>query len=235
MQKLLWNISWLVLRPLMRFFCRFKIIGHENIRDAEIPAILTIAVHANIFDAYIVGAALPFNSGFFPVRFMIRRKIFDIPLIRPILKIYGAFKVIRGMGILKALEPAINLIKQKYSIGIFVEGKISMEGELRKARPGAAALSFLTGASIIPVALQGTHQIRNPLKFIFTQRKIIVSFGKPIKPTDFNLPENKNLESQEAVEKFTKIIEDQIKILLHKNFVSAGAERKKLYFRALKV
>ena len=211
MQKLLWNISWLVLRPLLRIFCRFRIVGHKNIQDAITPVILAIAVHANIFDAFIVGAALPFGSHFFPVRFMIRRKIFDIPFVRPILKLYGAFKVIRGMGLEKAIEPAINLLKQGYSVGIFVEGKISRKGELRDSRPGTAAISFAQNAPVVPVALKGTHQIRNPFKFIFTRRKITVSFGKPITPADFNLPEDKSLENRETIEKFTKIIEGQIK------------------------
>lgn len=213
MQKLLWNASWVVLRPLMRVFCRFKISGKENIKQAESPAIFAIAVHANIFDPYIVGAAMPFNNRFFPIRFIIRRRIFDIPFIRPVLKLYGAFKVIRGLGLKNTLQPAIEIIEQGFPVGIFVEGKISREGEIRDAKPGAAALSFLTGVSVIPVALKGTHQIRNPLKFLFTQRKINVSFGKPIKPADFGFLENKNLENRDIIEKFTKIISDQIKKL----------------------
>lgn len=213
MQKLLWNVSWVALRPLLRVFCRFKISGKENIKQAESPAILAIAVHANIFDAYIVGAAMPFNSRFFPIRFIIRRKIFDIPFIRPVLKLYGAFKVIRGLGLENTLQPAIEIIKQGFPVGIFVEGKISKEGEMRDAKPGATALSFLTGVPVIPVALKGTHQIRSPLKFLFTRQKMMVSFGKPIKPTDFGFPENKNLKNRETIEKFTKIISDRIKEL----------------------
>jgi 1-acyl-sn-glycerol-3-phosphate acyltransferase len=232
MQKLLWNISWLVLRPLLRIFCRFKINGAENLRGISGPVILAIATHSHILDSYIVGAAMPFNCRLYPVRYMTKESFFKIPIVAGIIRAYGAFPVVRGQEIKNVLLPAAKLLEKNSAVGIFIEGKISREGKLRELKKGVSCLAFLTEAPVLPIALKGTYQIRNPLKFLFTKRKINVSFGKPIKISDFGLSPDQNLENQENIEKFTKIIENQIKTLFRKDIASADAERKKLYFSA---
>lgn len=209
-QKLLWNATWIILRPLLRIFCRFKISGIENIKAIKKPVIFAIATHSHILDSYIVGAAMPFNCHFYPIRYMTKDAFFKMPIIRHIVRAYGAFPVIRGLGLENTLQPAIDLLKLNQAVGIFIEGKINKFGELRKTKPGAAALSILTKAPIIPIALKGTWQIRNLLKWIFLQKKISVSFGKPIFP-----PDNASQLDKETLNQFTQIIEDKIKTLYY--------------------
>ena len=213
MKNLLWNITWLILRPLLVVFCRFRIKGAKNIKEFKKPCILAIATHSHILDSYIVGAAMPYNCHLYPIRYMTKDSFFKIPIIKYIIGAYGAFPVARGIGIEKSIKPATELTKCGETVGIFLEGKISKKGEIREGKPGAAALALATGLPVVPVALQGTHQIRNPLKFLFLQRKIIVSFGKPIFAQDFKLPSNPKSGNKKAIGKFTKIIMDKIKQL----------------------
>lgn len=206
MRKLLWNASWLILRPLLGIFCGFRIYGQKNLKNIPRPVIFAIATHSHILDSYIVGAAMPFNCYFYPIRYMTKDAFFKMPIVKYIVKAYGAFPVIRGFGLKNTLQPAIDLIKQNETIGMFIEGKISKTGELREVKPGVAALSLMTGALIIPVALKGTYQIRHPLKFLFLQKKISVSFGQPIE----TLMANPNL-IREDIDKLTQTISEKIK------------------------
>jgi 1-acyl-sn-glycerol-3-phosphate acyltransferase len=214
-QKIVWNTTWSILKPFLAVFCHFKTTGLENIKDIKGPCILAIATHSYGFDPYIVGTAMPFNSDLFPIRFMAKEKFFKMPFVKNIIEAYGTFPVIQGIGLENSLKPAIELLKENASIGMFVEGKVTKTGELREFKPGAAALSIITGAPIIPVALKGTHQIRNPLKFLFLQKKISVSFGQPIQH-NFTCPPNSTIqENREAVEKLTGQISEEIKKLYH--------------------
>lgn len=212
MGKNLWNFTWLILRPLLGLFCRFKIFGLKNISNIKSPVIFAIATHSHILDSYIVGAALPFNCQFYPIRYMTKDSFFKMPIVKNIVKAYGAFPVIRGQGLENTLKPAIDLISQKQAIGIFIEGRINKFGELREAKIGAAALSLLTGSPIIPVALKGTHQIRNPLKWLFLQKKISVSFGQPIFPPK----NNQNNPLEENTRQLTQQLNNSIKTLYSK-------------------
>ncbi len=211
MGKNLWNTTWIVLRPLLAVFCRYRITGVENIKNAPKPCILAIATHSNVLDSYIASAAMPFNCHLYPIPYMTKDAFFKMLIVKNIVKAYKAFPVIRGLGLENTLKPAVELIKQGYPVGMFVEGKINKFGELREAKPGAAALALMTGAPIIPIALKGTCQIRNPLKFLFLQRKINVSFGQPIY-VQKNYNENPGLD-QKAVNELTEKINSEIKRL----------------------
>jgi len=212
-QKIVWNTTWLILKPLLAIFCRFKTTGLENIKTLQGPCILAIATHSYGFDPYIVGTAMPFNSNLFPIRFMAKEKFFKMPLVKNIIEAYGTFPVIQGIGLENSLKPAIELLKNNVAIGMFVEGKVAKAGELREFKPGAAALSIMTGVPVIPVALKGTHQIRNPFKFLFLQKKISVSFGQPIQHNFTCLPGTTTQENREAIGKLTQKISDEIKKL----------------------
>jgi len=207
MQKI-WNTTSSVLKAVMRIFCRFKIYGLENISNMEKPAIFAIATHSYFLDPYIVGAVIPHH--FYPIRFMTKAAFFKMPIVKHIVRAYGAFPVIRGLGLENTLRPAIDFIKQNEPVGLFIEGKIAKKEELRPSKPGAAALALMTSVPIIPVALKGTWQIRNFLKFIFLQKKVSVSFGKPIFP-----PKNTNPLDKEALQQFTQTIEDKVKELYY--------------------
>lgn len=207
-QNFLWSATSSILKPVLRVFCRFKVYGLKNISDIKKPIIFAIATHSYFLDPYIVGIVIPRH--FYPVRFMTKSSFFKMPLVKHIVRAYGAFPIIRGQGLENTLKPAIDFIKQGEPVGLFTEGKISASGELRPARPGAAALSILTNTPIVPVALKGTWQIRNLLKLLFLRKRISVSFGQPIFP-----PDNANPLDKETLNQFTQIIEDKIKTLYY--------------------
>ena len=214
-RKFIWNFTWLFMRPILTIFCRFEVSGKENFLKLEKPFIIAAATHANYADPFIVSAALPFNSDFFPIRYMTKSKIFDKPVLRVILKTYGAFRVEYDIGIENSLKNAVSLVKNGEIVGIFVEGGKSRNGELGEIKSGAAYLALKTNTPVLPLALSGTFGL-NIVNLLFFRNKIAISFGQPIFANIINLPYNNSdgLIKKENVEFLRKIIENKLKELL---------------------
>lgn len=178
MQKFLWNLTWLIIRPLLIIFCHFQIRTNYNHNDIRPPFIIAIATHANRIDPYIVGAAFDFNSIFFPIRYATAERYIYMPVLGSFLKAYGAFPVKHGEGPEKSLQEAINLLQKGKVVGIFPEGKLSRDGVLQNGKRGTAYLSQTTRLPILPVGLSGTHKL-NPITFLLRRNYIKVTFGRP--------------------------------------------------------
>src|SRR3989344_717751 len=216
-KKNIWNFTWLVIRPVLIFFCRFEVRGKENFSNLKKPFIIAAATHTNYADPFIAAAAFPFNSDFFPIRYMIKARIFDKPVLRGILKVYGGFRVEYNIGIENSLKEAIFLAENGEVVGIFVEGGISINGEFKGAKPGAAYLALKTGIPVLPLALSGTFRL-NLLNLFLRRNNVIVSFGQPIFANIRELPyNNSDLTKEENVEFLRKMIENELKKLLLKN------------------
>lgn len=203
--KWVWNFTWIFFRPALNHFCYLKISGKENLAKVSNPFIAAIAVHANYADAYIVGGAFPFNSSVFPIRYMIKARVFDT-WAKLIYKTYGAFKVEYGIGVENALKDSIDFIKNGEVVGIFVEGKISKDGRMQMVKPGVAHLALQTGAPILPVILSGTLGL-HWTNFLLRRKKISVSFCSPIILDQLALPDNGRAVTDANVQFITKIIE----------------------------
>ncbi len=216
-RKFIWNFTWLIVRPILTLFCRFKVRGEENLLKLKKPFIVAVAIHANYADPFIAAAAFPFNSDFFPIRYMTKANIFDKPILREILRFYGTFRVEYNIGIENSLKDAVSLAENGEVVGIFVEGGKSKNGELGEIKSGIAYLALKTGIPVLPLALSGTFDL-NIMNFLFHYNKISVFFGQPIFANIINLPYNDgNLTSKENVEFLRKIIENKLKELLSEN------------------
>lgn len=209
MKKVLWNSTWIFLRPLLAVFFGFKIRGSENHRGLSGPFILVISVHATFLDGFIVGAAFPFNCRFFPIRYMMMEKYLKMPIIGLIIKSYGNFPVKIGIGLENSVAPAVALLKKGEAVGIFIEGKLSKTGLPNEPKPGAAYLALKTGLPVLPVFLRGNLGGFNPLKFILKSRNVRVSFGRPIIPKELGFSVGDEYD-KDKVFKLTNIIMERI-------------------------
>jgi 1-acyl-sn-glycerol-3-phosphate acyltransferase len=111
---------------------------------------------------------------------MAKSELFN-PVLAPILRAGGAFKVRRGEGDLEAMQTAAELARAGEIVVMFPEGTRQRKG-LRKrheARPhtGAARIALTAGVPLVPAAITGTDRLSRlgPLR---------VAFGEPIDLTD---------------------------------------------------
>jgi 1-acyl-sn-glycerol-3-phosphate acyltransferase len=165
-------LSWPVVKGLYRLRAR----GLEHL-----PAggFVLAANHTSNFDPWPLGIPfLPRRQ----LRFMAKSELFN-PLLAPLLRATGAFKVRRGEGDLEAIRTAAELVRAGEIVVMFPEGTRQRKG-LRKrhqARPhsGAARIALTAGAPLVPAAISGTDRLSRlgPLR---------VAYGPPLDLADLD-------------------------------------------------
>jgi len=164
------SISWPVVRGLYRLRAR----GLEHIPEG---GFVLAANHTSNFDPWPLGIPLlPRRQ----LRFMAKAELFN-PILTPILKAGGAFKVRRGEGDVEAMRTAARLAKEGEIVVMFPEGTRQKKGMRKKfqARPhtGAARIALAAGVPLVPAAIAGTDRLSRlgPLR---------VAYGEPIDTSD---------------------------------------------------
>ncbi len=165
---------------------RYKIDvdGFKNI-PSEGPTLL-LGNHISWIDWALVQIACPRK-----IRFVMQKEIYNIPFIRPILKVFGVIPIAKGHSE-DALQTINQLLREGEVVCLFPEGAISRNGQLGKFHTGferAAAGLTDTNAVIIPFYLRGLwgskfsrssqrlRESRMPSGF---RRQLLVAFGNPI-------------------------------------------------------
>jgi 1-acyl-sn-glycerol-3-phosphate acyltransferase len=166
------GISWPVVRGLFRLRAR----GLENVPEG---GFVLAANHTSNFDPWPLGIPfLPRRQ----LRFMAKAELFN-PLLTPILRGGGAFKVRRGEGDVEAMRTAIELVQAGEIVVMFPEGTRQRKGlrKRRTARPhtGAARIALAAEAPLVPAAIAGTDRLLRlgPLR---------VAYGPPLDLSDLD-------------------------------------------------
>ena len=129
---------------------RLRTYGSENI-PAEGP-FLFCPNHSSWFDPF-----LQVRGRRRVIRFMGKAQLFDIPVIRSLVRACGGFPVRRGQGDSFAMELASRILRSGQPLCMYPEGtRYRANDELGPARRGAARLALETGVPVIPVASHGT-------------------------------------------------------------------------------
>jgi len=147
---------------------RVTVIGADRIPLTG-PVIL-VANHESLFDPWLLALATPR-----PVRYMAKSELWRYRIIGAAMDSFGAFPVERGTGDATAISRAAALLRAGEVLGMFPQGT----SKIRAQRPfhrGAARLSLVTGAPLVPVSLVGTRGIPWPWK----GRQTLIRVGEPI-------------------------------------------------------
>jgi 1-acyl-sn-glycerol-3-phosphate acyltransferase len=142
-----------VLQLLMKLLLRLEASGLENI-PATGPVIIVIN-HIAFLDPLMVCGVSP--------RLVIplaKREAFDSLLWRPFLTVYGAIPVQRGEADTRAVRAALKVLKHNGAILMAPEGTRSPTYELQPGKEGAALIALRSEATIVPIGITGTHQIK---------------------------------------------------------------------------
>ena len=188
--------------PLYWFLFPFKVYGKENI-PAETPDDRTILCCNHISEMDPVYLEMCQKRHVF---FMAKAELFRGRFSRWFLgRLFGAFPVERGKGDTGALDKAEEIVRSGRLLGIFPEGTRSRDGQLGRAKSGAALIAARTGANILPVCIVAKDQkVR-----LFHRAKVI--FGKPMTPQELHLedPEHPDLRfaSRALMQRIGEMIE----------------------------
>src|SRR6187200_3060718 len=164
------SLSWPVVKGLYRLRAR----GLEHIPQG---GFVLAANHTSNFDPWPLGIPfLPRRQ----LRFMAKAELFN-PILTPILRAGGAFKVRRGEGDVEAMRTAAELVREGEIVVMFPEGTRQTKGLVKRhaARPhtGAARIALTAKAPLVPAAIGGTDRLLRlgPLR---------VAYGPPLDLSD---------------------------------------------------
>jgi 1-acyl-sn-glycerol-3-phosphate acyltransferase len=144
--------KWSVVSPVLHTYFRGRIYGAENV--PERGRLIVVSNHASDFDPPIVS-----NCVGRPVAFMAKQELFEVPVLKQAIKLYGAYPVKRGAADRSALKSALKSIESGWATGVFLDGTRTKDGLIHDPKIGAAWLAAQTQAAILPVCLWGSHEI----------------------------------------------------------------------------
>jgi 1-acyl-sn-glycerol-3-phosphate acyltransferase len=175
--RLVGIVSW----PFVWGLYRLRATGLERLPEG---GFVLAANHTSNFDPWPLGMPL------FPrrqLRFMAKSELFN-PLLGPILRSGGAFKVRRGEGDREAMRTAVELVRAGEIVVMFPEGTRKAKGLRKKhvarAHTGAARIALGAGVPLVPAAIAGTDRLArlSPLRVVY---------GAPLDLSDLHGTETK--------------------------------------------
>lgn len=135
-----------VLKIALKLLFRVRVTGLE--KNIDTRRLLIIANHESFLDGLLLGLFLPFNPVFVVYTGVTRFWFFRLVLR---LSEYLTVDPANPMAIKKVLK----LVESGRPVVIFPEGRITVTGSLMKVYDGPAFVAARTGATILPVRLDG--------------------------------------------------------------------------------
>lgn len=151
-------------------------VSVEGLENLPKQGVLLCPNHSSSWDPILVALKLPIN---YRLHIMAKEELFRYPLLGWLLSKVGAFPVSRGNTDIQSVKTAIQAIKAGDNLLIFPEGTTIhngigyTDGLPAHAHGGVAMIGVRTGATMIPVFVDGE-------KKLFHRTRII--FGQPYQP-----------------------------------------------------
>jgi len=192
------GLTWWEL--IMRVFNRVTVVGREHIPGRGASNLLICSNHISALDPFLIGIiAMPKCS---PVwwRAPAKEELFDRPVVKHVLRTWGAFPVKRGQRDFSSIERMVQLLPSSVIV-IFPEGTWSETGRLLQGRPGVGKVIYDAKPTVIPVAITGADRIL-PRDHTLPRfgRRATIAFGPPVDLRRFYAKPNSPELSQRIVD-----------------------------------
>jgi 1-acyl-sn-glycerol-3-phosphate acyltransferase len=190
--------------------------GAENVPNG--PLIIA-PNHASFLDHFFAGAFVRRH-----IQFMAKSQMFGRHPMSWIYSHGGVFPVRRGYHDEESFKTAFTVLARGGAIGMYVEGGRSRTGFVAtEAKAGIGRLAVESGAAVVPVAILGSHKVRNWKRGRFT--KVVVRYGRPIRFTQIDNPTRE--QQQRAADEILRRIRE-----MHAELEQAGPGRAAAVARA---
>jgi len=169
------------LRPMSYFFCLFggqKLKVYGKIPDPKSGPYLYLMNHESLFDHFAIGRHIKHY-----VTAIAKYEQFKYPLWGHVAKYYGIEPIDRSntKKAIKSLKKVeMEIMTNKLSFLIAPEGTRSKDGSLGEFKKGAFHLAKNTGASIVPVIINGAYEAKNKKDWRLRPGTIDVHFSDSI-------------------------------------------------------
>jgi 1-acyl-sn-glycerol-3-phosphate acyltransferase len=151
---------------------RFRSTGREHV-PATGPVLL-VSNHQSYLDPVLVGVACPRQ-----LRSLARHSLFFWPL-SWLIRSIGAVPIDRDRGGLGGIKSALKILDGGEALLVFPEGTRTKDGRLQPLMPGFCALARRSGATIVPVAINGAFAAMPRGSLFPRPHPITLTFCPPI-------------------------------------------------------
>jgi 1-acyl-sn-glycerol-3-phosphate acyltransferase len=154
-----------VLKPPMTVLTKRDWDGHHHLREHYPPndGIVVVSNHLSWFDP-IALAHVMWNNGRAP-RFMAKEALFQVPGFGMVVQNLRQIPVLRETsGAADSVSAAVEAVNEGEAVVVYPEGTITRDPDLwpMTGRTGAARISLLSGAPVIPIAQWGPQDVMAP-------------------------------------------------------------------------
>ncbi|GAB4538555.1 MAG: lysophospholipid acyltransferase family protein [Pleurocapsa sp.] len=168
-------LKWSVVSPLLHTYFRGKIYGAEKVPQSG--GLIAVCNHASYFDPPIIS-----NSLGRPVAFMAKEELFQVPVFKQAIQLYGAYPVKRSTGDRAALRAAMKAIDNGWIAAVFLQGTRTKDGRIDDPKLGAAWIAAKAQVPLLPVSLWGTEKIMTAKLPLPKPVAITIRIGDAIAP-----------------------------------------------------
>ena len=172
----IWIVKW--LGPAVRVLFRLHFHNIENEPDPSEGPYVMICNHISNADPVFLCAGKTKQQP----RFMAKKELFKIPLVKQLVSGLGAYPVDRSGADVSAIKNSIQMLKEGKCVGIFPQGHREKGINPRDAhlKNGAAMIAAKAQATVFPCCVKTKKN-----KFAFF-RRVDVYYGKPVKFEELN-------------------------------------------------
>jgi 1-acyl-sn-glycerol-3-phosphate acyltransferase len=168
-----WRLSQDLSRAAANMFWKFRVFGLENLPKSG--GVLLASNHQSVLDPVLVAMVLPRE-----MHFMARRTLFRNPVLRVIIVGYNAFAIERDSADVKGVKEAIARLEAGNILLVFPEGTRTEDGSIGRMKPGIGMLAERAAVPIVPVLIQGAHEVLPKGRLLPRLGRISVIFGRPL-------------------------------------------------------
>jgi 1-acyl-sn-glycerol-3-phosphate acyltransferase len=164
----LWCPCWVI----SQIWFHYRYVGRSHV--PKTGPVLLVSNHQSHLDPVLVGIACPRQ-----LKFLARHDLFFWPLSWWIHSL-GAVPLDRKRGALGGMKTTLKLLQQGDAVLVFPEGTRTPHGELSPLLPGFCMLARRSGATIVPVAINGAYAAMPRGSSLPKSRPIQLTFAEPI-------------------------------------------------------
>lgn len=185
----------LLARPLRALY-RIKITGLENLPQNG-KGYLLCSNHTSLSDVFVIEASLDRQ-----VKFMAKKELFKIPVLKNVISAFGAFPVDRGGADVESIKKTIAMLENGDTVGIFPQGTRHQGEDPRETevKHGVGLIAYRAKCGVIPVLIRTKKwQVK-----LFRKTEFIIR--KPIEYSELGFSDGGIKEYNAAAEKIFSAI-----------------------------
>jgi 1-acyl-sn-glycerol-3-phosphate acyltransferase len=163
---------WAPCFAISKLWFRYQFKGKAHV--PPVGPVLLVSNHQSHLDPVLVGIACPRQ-----LKYLARHDLFFWPFSLWIRSL-GAVPIDRERGVLGGLRTTLNLLKDGEAVLVFPEGSRTPNGNVHPFLSGFCLLARRSGATIVPVAIEGAFRAMPRGSRFARPAPIRLTFGQPI-------------------------------------------------------